>query len=125
MYSLEQLKIKSFSDLKEIGRQLDVLPKGDRRYRQSWIDAIAGVNLPLLALLEVSPAGEVPAQKPIREMVENAPGVEVEPVQTPKFGRIVYPKPAVKPIAHEEARPQLDRVQSAGVRNWLSSHQIR
>jgi hypothetical protein len=88
--------------------------------RQSWIDALVGVNPPLLALLEVSPAGEVQAQKPIIEMVENAPGVEVEPVQTPKFGRIVYPKPAVKPIAHEEARPQLDRVQSAGVRNCRS-----
>ena len=121
MYSLEQLKIKSFSDLKEIGRQLDVLPEGDRRCRQSWIDAIAGVNPPLLALLEVSPAGEVQAQKPIIEMVKNAPGVEVEPVQVPKFGRIVYPKPAVKLIAHEEARPQLDRAQSADVHN-LGSH---
>jgi hypothetical protein len=39
-----------------------------------------------------------------------------------KFGRIVYPKKAAKPIAeNEEARPQLDRAQSADVHN-LGSH---
>ena len=121
MYTLLELQAKTFGELKKIGYELNVLPKGDQRCRQSWIDAIAGVNPPLLALLEVSPAGEVQAQKPIIEMVENAPGVEVEPVQAPKFGCIVYPKPAVKLIAHEEARPQLDRAQSADVHN-LGSH---
>ena len=55
MYTLEQLQQKSLKDLKEIGWQLNVLPEGDRRLRQSWIDAIAGVNPPLLQLLEVSP----------------------------------------------------------------------
>jgi len=121
MYTLEELKRKNLAELKQIGDELNVLPEGDRRYRQSWIDAIAGVNPPLLALLEVSPAGEVQAQKPIIGMVENAPGVEVEPVHAPKFGRIVYPKPVVKPIAHEEASPRLDREQSADVHN-LGSH---
>jgi hypothetical protein len=83
MYTLLELESKTFGALKKIGYELNVLPEGDRRYRQSWIDAIAGVNPPLLALLEVSPAGEVQAQEPILEMVENAPGVEVDPRQEP------------------------------------------
>ena len=55
MYKLEQLQSKTFKQLKEIGRELNLLPAGDRRCRQSWIDAIAGVQPPLLQLLEVSP----------------------------------------------------------------------
>jgi hypothetical protein len=136
MYTLLELKSKTFGELKKIGYELNVLPPGDRRCRQSWIDAIAGVNPPLLALLEVSPAGEVPAQEPIAPVAENPPGVEVETIQEApmeskfcrmeskfgriesKFGRIVYPKQAAKPIAqNEEARPQLDRAQSADVHN--------
>jgi len=67
MYALEHLQQKSLKQLKEIGWQLNVLPASDRRCRQNWIDAIVGVNPPLLQLLEASPAGqkvEVPA-KPI------------------------------------------------------------
>jgi hypothetical protein len=200
-YTHEELKRKNFAELKKIGDELNVLPEGDRRYRQSWIDAIAGVNPPLLALLEVSPAGEVQAQKPIIEMVEASPGVESLPAQgaiiqagpyspgvdvdyiesqlqepldecSPEAGdcpwcgaqhglfvdrdlmeRYVirclycnnsklktYPGPirtlaqesvlpspsksrgtfcqlAAKPIAHEKARPQLDRAQSVDVHN--------
>jgi hypothetical protein len=59
------------------------------------------------------------------EKSKNSPGVEVNRVQEPpiesKFGRIVYPKLAVKPIAqNEEARPQIDRTQSADVHNRRS-----
>jgi hypothetical protein len=128
-YTLEELKRKNFAELKQIADELNVFPEGDRRCRQNWIDAIAGVNPPLLQLLqllEVSPAGEVQAQEPSIETVEHSPGVGVEPVQEApldsKFGRIVYPKQAAKPIAqNEEARPQLDRAQSADVHN-LGSH---
>jgi hypothetical protein len=58
MYTLEQLEQKNIKQLKEIGHQLNVLPDADRRCRQNWIDALVGVNLPLLQLLEVSPVGE-------------------------------------------------------------------
>jgi hypothetical protein len=59
MYTLLELQAKTLAALKEIGHELNVLPEGDRRRRQSWIDAIAGVNPPLLQLLEVSPAASV------------------------------------------------------------------
>jgi hypothetical protein len=102
MYTLLELQSKTFGELKKIGYELNVLPEGDRRCRQTWIDAIACVNPPLLALLEVSPAGEVPAESPIIETVEAFPAGEVEPVSEPpiesKFGRIVYPRPAQKSI---------------------------
>ena len=58
MYTLEQLQHKNIKQLKEIGWQLNVLPEGDRRCRQNWIDALVGINSPLLQLLEVSPAAE-------------------------------------------------------------------
>jgi hypothetical protein len=123
MYTLLELESKTFGELKKIGDELNVLPKGDRRRRQSWIDAIAGVNPPLLQLLEVSPAVEVePAQEPVKETVESSPAAESEQVQEPplesKFGSIVYPKLASKPIAqNEEARPQLDGPESADIHN--------
>jgi len=99
MYTLEQLQQKSLKELKEIGGELNVLPDGDRRRRQSWIDAIVGVNPPLLQLLEVSPAVEVDrVQEPIIGTVETSPAAEAEPAQElpieSKFGRIVYPRPA-------------------------------
>ena len=78
MYTLEQLQQKTFGELKAIGWELNVLPAGDRRRRETWIDAIAGVNPPLLQLLEVSPSE---AQHPVIETVENALGVEVDSVQ--------------------------------------------
>ncbi len=66
MYALEQLQQKSLKQLKEIGWQLNVLPASDRRCRQNWIDAIVGVNPPLLQLLEASPAVSVEqVQEPI------------------------------------------------------------
>ncbi|WP_445243958.1 hypothetical protein [Microcoleus sp. OTE_8_concoct_300] len=104
MYALEQLQQKSLKELKEIGWQLNVLPASDRRCRQNWIDAIVGVNPPLLQLLEVSPAAFVVEQvQPIIETVETPSAVEVEPVPTlpieSKFCRIVYPRPVQKPIA--------------------------
>jgi len=103
MYTLEQLEQKNIKELKEIGWQLNVLPEADRRCRQNWIDAIVGVNPPLLQLLEVSPAASVEQVQPIIETVEMPSAVEVEQVQEPplesKFGRIVYPQPAQKAIA--------------------------
>jgi hypothetical protein len=59
MYTLEELQQKSIKELKEIGWQLNVLPAGDRRCRQSWIDALASAKLPLLQLLETSKGVEV------------------------------------------------------------------
>jgi hypothetical protein len=126
MYTLEQLQQKTFGELKAIGWELNVLPEGDRRRRQSWIDALVNVNPPLLQLLEVSPGVEVDrTQEPITETVEASPAVEAEQVQDlpieSKFGRIVYPKSTAKPIAqNEEARPQFDRSQSADVHNRRS-----
>jgi len=79
MYSLEQLQQNNIKELKKIGWQLNVLPESDKRCRQNWIDAIVGINPPLLQLLEVSPAASVEqVQKPIMETVETSPGVEVD-----------------------------------------------
>jgi hypothetical protein len=84
MYTLEQLQQKTFGELKAIGLQLNVLPAGDRRCRQSWIDAIAGINPPLQQLLEYSPTASVEqVQEQIMETVETSPGVEVDAVQKP------------------------------------------
>jgi hypothetical protein len=104
MYTLEQLQKKSLKELKEIGGQLNVLPERDRRCRKNWMDVISGVNPPLLALLETSPAEDVQAQEsPIIETVEASPAAEDVQVQElpieSKFGRIVYPRPAQKSIA--------------------------
>ena len=103
MYTLLELESKTFGALKKIGDELNVLPEGDRRYRQTWIDAIAGVSLPLLQLLEVSAASVEQVQESIVETVETSPGVEVEPVQEAplesKFGRIVSPRSAQEAIA--------------------------
>jgi hypothetical protein len=62
MHTLEQLQGKTFRELKKIGWELNVLPEGDHRRRETWIKAIAGVKRPLLQLLEVSPAAEVVEQ---------------------------------------------------------------
>ena len=72
MYTLQQLQQKNLAELKEIGWQLNVLPASDRRCRQNWIDAIVGVNPPLLQLLEASPAGQKVelAPKPIAPAVK-------------------------------------------------------
>jgi hypothetical protein len=119
MYTLEQLQQKTFGELKAIGYELNVLPKGDRRYRQNWIDAIAGVNPPLLQLLELSPA-EVQAQEsPIIETVEDSPAAEDVQAQEPpiesKFGRIVYPRPAQKAIVQAaETSPGVEVEQAQG-----------
>src|SRR4028118_1674658 len=81
MYTLLELQSKTFGELKKIGYELNVLPEGDRRCRQSWIDALVGVNPPLLQLLEDSPAASVEqAQEPIEQAAETSTGVEVDPV---------------------------------------------
>ena len=121
MYTLEQLQGKNLAKLKEIGWQLNVLPEGDRRCRQSWIDALVGVNPPLLQLLEVSPGVEVDrTQEPIIETVEASPAAEAEQVQElpleSKFGRIVYPRPAqeaIVPVAKTSPGVEVDRAQDA------------
>ena len=79
MYALEQLQQKSLKQLKEIGWQLNVMPEGDKRCRQNWIDALVVINPPLLQLLEVSPAASVEqAQETIALAAETSPGVKVE-----------------------------------------------
>jgi hypothetical protein len=128
MYTLEQLQQKTFGELKAIGWELNVLPDGDRRRRQSWIDAIAGVNPPLLQLLEVSPGVEVDrAQEPIIETVEASSTAEVEPVQEPpiesKFGHIVYPRPAqgaISQVAKTSPGVEVDQAQDIINETWTS-----
>lgn len=106
MYTLEKLQSKTFKEIKEIGYQLNALPAGDRRCRQSWIDAIAGVLPPLLELLKVSPADSERNER----SSEQLNGAEVKPASGPidiqrtepiesKFGRIVYPRAGSKSIA--------------------------
>jgi hypothetical protein len=81
MYSLEQLEQKNIKQLKEIGWQLNLLPEGDKRCRQNWINALVGINPPLLQLLEVSSAASVEqVQEPIMETVEAPSLAEVDPV---------------------------------------------
>jgi len=59
-----------------------VIPEGDRRRRQSWIDALVNINPPLLQLLEVSPGVELEqAQEAIVQADPYSPGVEVEQAQ--------------------------------------------
>jgi len=94
MYTLLDLESKTFGELKKIGHELNVLPD-DRRRRQSWIEAIVGVNPPLLQLLEVPPAASV---DPVSEAIEVQ---ATEPPIESKFGRIVYPRPAKGAIAQE------------------------
>ena len=101
MYTLLDLQSKTFGELRKIGDELNVLPKGDRRYRQSWIDAIVGVNPPLLQLLEGSPAASV---DPVSEAIEVQ--AQEAPLES-KFGRIVYPQPAQKAIA-QAAKNRID-----------------
>jgi hypothetical protein len=106
MYTLLELESKTFGALKKIGEELNLLPKGDRRCRQSWIDAL--VTPPLLQLLEASPAVSVEhIQEPIEVQAQ-------EPPLESKFGRIVYPRPAQEPIAQPvETAPgvEVDRAQ--------------
>ena len=88
MYTAAHLGKKTFSELKAIACEFGIFPAADRRCRQNWIDAIVGVNPPLLQLLEVSPALEEvepvaeaiasvdPVQEPLIETLETSPGVE-------------------------------------------------
>ena len=112
MYTLLELESKTFAALKQIGDELNVLPEGDRRYRQSWIDAIAGVNPPLLQLLEVFPPASVePAQE--------------RPIES-KFGRIVYPRPdqkSIVPVAENSPVSKSNRPRSR--RSRKSQHFFR
>jgi hypothetical protein len=82
VYTLLELQAKTLGELKKIGYELNVLPEGDRRRRQSWIDAL--VPPPLLRLLEVSPGVEVEqVQEAIEEAAKTSPGVDVDPAQKP------------------------------------------
>lgn len=90
MYTLEQLQQKNLKELKEIGWQLNVLPDGDRRCRQNWIDALIGVQPPLLQLLEDSPGVEFePVQEPI-EVQAQEPLLEspAEALECPSCGAV-------------------------------------
>jgi hypothetical protein len=119
MYTLLDLQAKTHAALKETGHELNVLPEGDRRRRQSWIDALVNVNPPLLQLLEVSPAAPVEqVQELIIETVEASPKAEDVQAQEPpiesNFGRIVYPRPAqgaISQVAKTSPAVEVDRVQ--------------
>jgi hypothetical protein len=88
MYTAAHLGKKTFSELKAIACEFGISPAADRRCRQNWIDALVGVNPPLLQLLEVSSALEEvepvaeaiasvdPVQEPLIETLETSPGVE-------------------------------------------------
>ena len=98
-YTAVHLEQKTFRELKSIARDLALVPLGDRRCRQNWVDVIVGAPLPLLQLLEVSPGVEL-VQDAIKVQVQDLIEVQVQkPLIESKFGRIIYPKPIVKPIA--------------------------
>ena len=59
IYTRELLDKYLLPELKEIAQGFGISPDGDKRCRQNWIDAIVGVNPPLLQLLEASPAASV------------------------------------------------------------------
>ena len=121
MYTLLELESKTLAALKQIGDELNVLPEGDRRYRESWINAIGDVNPPLLQLLETASAEDVQSQElPIIETVEASPAGEgeqaLEPPIESKFGRIVYPRPAqelLEQAAKTSPGVEVDRVSEA------------
>jgi hypothetical protein len=100
-YTAVHLEQKTFRELKSIARDMALVPLGDRRCRQNWVDVIVGASLPLLKLLEVSPVVEVePVVKPIEVQRLEAIKIEIQEQSIEsKFGRIMYPKPIVKPIA--------------------------
>jgi hypothetical protein len=130
MYSLEQLQQKNIKQLKEIGWQLNVFPEADRRCRQNWIDALVGVNPPLLQLLEVFPAAFVVEQvQPIIETVETPSAVEVEPFQMlpieSNFGRIIYLQPAQELIAPAAQKfPRVERVTEFNRNNFSGFERV-
>ena len=98
MYTLLELESKTFGELKKIGYELNVLPAGDRRCRQSWIDALVNINPPLLQLLKVSPAASV--VEPVQEAIENPPGVEVDSAQEPiALAAKTSPAASVNPVS--------------------------
>jgi len=100
-YTAVYLEQKTFRELKSIARDMALVPLGDRRCRQNWLDVIVGSPLPLLKLLEVSPVVEVePVVKPIEVQCLEAIKIEIQESSIEsKFGRIIYSKPIVKPIA--------------------------
>ena len=150
MYTLEQLRGKNLNELKKIGWQLNVLPAGDRRCRQNWIDAIAGVNSPLLELLEASPGVEVEpvqeaieiqhqepieiqAQEPIAQAAETSPGVDrpienfTEADQPPNRGdsgrgRIETEAEMLESAIASNARfsPDIERDPSRAKQQWIT-----
>ena len=107
MYTLEQLQQKTLKELKEIGWCLNVLPAGDRRCRQNWIDALVGTNLPLLKLLETSPGVEVDQVfEAIAQVVETSSGVEVDQVSE-AIAQVVETSPVVEVDQVSEAIVQV------------------
>ncbi len=114
-YTLESLQNNSLTELKQIASEVGVLPSGDKRCRQNWIDALVNTQPPLLKLLEVSPGVETDPGvetfpgvetdsvfEAIAPAAKTFPGVETDSVFeaiASKFGRIVYPKPTINAIA--------------------------
>ncbi|MEG5044628.1 hypothetical protein [Microcoleus sp. B4-C1] len=80
-YTATQLEHKTFGELKAIARELNVVPTGDRRCRQAWIDAIVGVELPLLALITFPAVETDSVQEPMAPAAKTSPGVEIDATQ--------------------------------------------
>ncbi|MEG5160256.1 hypothetical protein QUB37_07345 [Microcoleus sp. AT3-A2] len=92
-YTAVQLQAKTFGELKSIACELDIVPLGDRRCRQTWIDAIVGVELPLLALIENLPAVETDLfQEAIAPAAKTPPGVALS---SRFFARYFLPQPEI------------------------------
>ncbi|MEG4855489.1 hypothetical protein QUB10_31985 [Microcoleus sp. B5-D4] len=80
-YTATQLEHKTFGELKAIARDLDIVPSADRRCRQAWIDAIVGVELPLLALITFPGVETDSVQEPMAPAAKTSPGVEIDATQ--------------------------------------------
>ena len=95
MYTVEWLEQKSFRELKAIAYDCQIVPVGDRRCRQTWIDALVGIKPPLLQLLEVNSVAFIEqVQEPIAQ-AEISPGVTFSAAflacySPPQFDNIFY-----------------------------------
>jgi hypothetical protein len=121
MYTLLELESKTFGELKKIGYELNVLPGRDRRYRQSWIDALVNVNPPLLQLLEDSPAALVGKPFPVFQSIDSILDAEVDPVEEP----IVHAPESEKSSGVEVDRVQIPLMEAAETSPGVEVEQVR
>jgi hypothetical protein len=72
MYTVEWLEQKSFRELKSIAYDCQIMPAGDCRCRQTWIDALVGTLPSLLTVLAA--IENASSADRIQEPIENFPG---------------------------------------------------